>query len=105
MENFTILIHGGAGTIEKGSDNGNAHVSSLSNIVAQIHSFAKSHLNDSFIGAVDIVEYAVTLLEDDALYNAGLGAVFTSAKTHELEAGIMDGKLMKSGAASIVTKG
>ena len=105
MQDFTVLIHGGAGTIEKGADNGSTHTAALRQIVSQIYEFAKRNLVVDSIGAVDIVEYAVTLLEDEALFNAGHGAVFTSAGNHELEAGIMDGKLLKSGAASIVTKG
>jgi L-asparaginase / beta-aspartyl-peptidase len=48
--------------------------------------------------ALDAVEMAVRLLEDDEHFNAGRGAVFTRAGTHELDAAIMDGKSLRCGA-------
>ena len=51
--------------------------------------------SDADITAIDIVEYAVKLLEDEPLFNAGKGAVFTADETHELEASIMDGSNLK----------
>ena len=39
--------------------------------------------------ALDIATFAVTLLEDNPLFNAGHGAVYTTAGTHELEASVM----------------
>ncbi|KAG1258743.1 hypothetical protein G6F65_015480 [Rhizopus arrhizus] len=42
------------------------------------------------------------LLEDCPLFNAGHGAVFTSAGTHELDAAIMDGATLRSGAIANV---
>jgi beta-aspartyl-peptidase (threonine type) len=49
--------------------------------------------------SLDAVVAAVLSMEDDPLFNAGKGAVFTSAGTHELDAAIMDGKTLKAGAA------
>ena len=46
---------------------------------------------DATLSAVDIAEFAVQLLEDEALFNAGKGAVLTAEGKHELEASIMDG--------------
>ena len=42
------------------------------------------------------------LLEDCPLFNAGHGSVFTSAATHELDAAIMDGATLRSGAIANV---
>jgi beta-aspartyl-peptidase (threonine type) len=42
--------------------------------------------------ALDAVEAAVVLLEDDPHFNAGRGAVFTYNGTNELDASIMDGR-------------
>ena len=38
---------------------------------------------------------AVSMLEDCPLFNAGRGAVYTSAETHELDAAIMDGSTLR----------
>ncbi len=51
-------------------------------------------------GALDAVEAAIRLLEDSPLFNAGKGAVFTSAGTNELDASVMDGRTLKAGAVS-----
>lgn len=53
---------------------------------------------------MDICVYAVCLLEDEPLFNAGRGAVLTNKGTHELEASIMDGSNLKCGAVSMITK-
>jgi beta-aspartyl-peptidase (threonine type) len=52
--------------------------------------------------SVDAVAAAVRVLEDDPLFNAGRGAVFTSAGTHEMDAAIMDGKTLAAGAVGCV---
>jgi beta-aspartyl-peptidase (threonine type) len=54
--------------------------------------------------AIDAVEKAVNILEDSDLFNAGLGAVFTHAGTHELDASIMDGRDRKAGAVAGVQR-
>lgn len=48
--------------------------------------------------SLDAVVAAVRVMEDDPLFNAGKGAVFTSAGTHEMDAAIMDGKTLKAGS-------
>jgi beta-aspartyl-peptidase (threonine type) len=48
--------------------------------------------------SLDAVIASVRAMEDDPLFNAGKGAVFTSAGTHEMDAAIMDGKTLKAGA-------
>lgn len=50
--------------------------------------------------AVDAVEAAVRVLEEDPHFNAGVGATVTRAGTHELDAAIMDGATLKAGAAA-----
>lgn len=52
--------------------------------------------------ALDAVTAAVVGLEDCPLFNAGRGAVFTSAGTHELDASIMDGSNLRTGAIANV---
>ena len=41
--------------------------------------------------AIEAVEAAIVVMEDTTLFNAGKGAVFTSAGENELDASIMDG--------------
>lgn len=52
--------------------------------------------------SLDAVELVVSLLEDDPLFNAGKGAVFTHAGTHELDAAIADGGTRAAGAVAAV---
>lgn len=48
--------------------------------------------------SLDTVERVVRMLEDDPLFNAGRGAVYTHAGTHELDAAVMEGKELRCGA-------
>ena len=54
--------------------------------------------------AVDAIEAAIKILEDDPLFNAGHGAVFTSEGKNELDSSIMDGSNLKAGAVASVTR-
>jgi len=53
--------------------------------------------------ALDAVEKATILMEDDPLFNAGRGAVFTGRGEIELDASIMDGASLRAGAVAGVT--
>jgi len=50
--------------------------------------------------SLDATEAAVRVLEDDPHFNAGKGAVFTSAGTNELDAAVMDGNTLKAGTVA-----
>lgn len=50
--------------------------------------------------ALDAVENAVRILEDNPQFNAGRGAAFTSTGAHELDAAIMDGADLRAGAVT-----
>jgi len=52
--------------------------------------------------ALDAVEQAVTLMEDNEVFNAGLGSALTLDKKIEMEASIMDGKTLRAGAAGLL---
>jgi L-asparaginase / beta-aspartyl-peptidase len=101
MNNFSIAIHGGAGTLVKGL------------MTLELEAEYKAALKTARdIGykileqggtALDAVESAVNSLEDTPLFNAGKGAVFTYEGTHEMDASIMDGKTLDAGAVSLVT--
>jgi beta-aspartyl-peptidase (threonine type) len=53
--------------------------------------------------SLNAVEQVIRFLEDDSLFNAGRGAVFTSEGKNELDASIMDGKDLSTGAVAGVT--
>jgi beta-aspartyl-peptidase (threonine type) len=53
--------------------------------------------------SLDAVETAVKLLEDNPLFNAGKGAVFTNEGKNELDAAIMNGKTLAAGSVAGVT--
>ena len=91
MVDFSVAIHGGAGIISKDVDNG-PYYRSLVTILTDTFNFIRNVAeNRHELTAVDIVEYAVVQLENDPLFNAGRGSVYTSEGTHEMEASIMDG--------------
>jgi L-asparaginase / beta-aspartyl-peptidase len=50
--------------------------------------------------ALDAVTQAVVALEDDPLFNAGRGSVFTAVGTQEMDASVMDGRDRRAGAVA-----
>ena len=95
-----LAIHGGAGTINRESLSAEAeqeYRQALQKIVEQ----GQKALAEGG-SALDAVTLAVSMLEDCPLFNAGCGAVYTSAETHELDAAIMDGATLRTGALSCV---
>jgi beta-aspartyl-peptidase (threonine type) len=98
---WAIAIHGGAGDIERtklGPDGDKAYRAALAKAVE-----AGAAVLDRGGSSLDAVEAAIRVLEDDPLFNAARGAVFTSAGTTELDAAIMDGATLRAGAAAGVT--
>jgi len=97
---YTIVVHGGAGYMnpEIPESSKQAYLNSLTNAL----NIGKEILVNGGT-SLDAVEQVVRFLEDDSLFNAGRGAVFTSAGTNELDASIMDGRDLSSGAVAGVT--
>src|SRR5258706_15416178 len=50
--------------------------------------------------AINAVKAATVVLEDNILFNAGRGSVFTKKGLQEMDAAIMDGKTLKAGAVA-----
>ena len=97
---FSIAIHGGAGTItRKNMTQGkeNAYRSKLKETL----NVGYSILNKGGT-SLDAVEATIRIMENSELFNAGKGAVFTNAGTNELDASIMDGRNLKAGAVARV---
>ena len=100
-EAFTIVIHGGAGIISKKIES-QPYYEALRDILQQTYSFASN--NKDGMTALDVVEFGVMLLENNPLFNAGKGSVYTTDGTHELEASIMDGSTLQCGAVSLIRR-
>jgi L-asparaginase len=92
-----IIIHGGF--FSESSTNLETKIAkqqSLQRIVKQSYEFLKTH------SAVDTVVYAVSLLEDDELFNAGIGSQIQSDGKIRMSAALMDGETKKmSGVINI----
>jgi L-asparaginase / beta-aspartyl-peptidase len=98
LQPFGFVIHGGAGTIERSRmtpERERAYRDKLSEALLAGFGVLKKGG-----GCLDAVVAAITLLEDSPLFNAGKGAVFTSAGTNELDSSIMDGRTLKAGAVA-----
>lgn len=97
---YTIVIHGGAGSMDPDMEEllKQAYLNSLTRAL----NIGKEIL-DKGGSSLDAVEQVVRFLEDDSLFNAGRGAVFTAAGKNELDASIMDGRDLSSGAVAGVT--
>lgn len=98
---FSIVIHGGAGTLVKGMmtpEKEELYKNALSLALESGYSILENGGN-----AIDAVEISVRNLEDSPLFNAGKGSVFTNEGTHEMDAAIMDGKTLEAGAVSLIT--
>jgi L-asparaginase / beta-aspartyl-peptidase len=101
MKNFSIAIHGGAGTILKSSMTPEKEIAYRQALEEALNA-GYDVLKDQQT-ALTAVELAVKKLEDCPLFNAGRGAVFTAQGTHEMDASIMDGKTLDAGAVSMIS--
>jgi len=98
---YSIVIHGGAGTLVKGlmtPEKEEEYKTALNEALEK--GYAVLENNGS---AMEAIETAVNHLEDSPLFNAGKGSVFTNDGTHEMDAAIMDGKTLDAGAVSLIT--
>jgi len=120
---FTLVIHGGAGNITPeilNKNQGQQPASSLKEAldteydvlqnglnIEQEQQYTKSlkeALNAGYDilrdggAALDAVVMAISVLEDNPLFNAGRGAVFTKKGLNEMDAALMDGRNLMAGA-------
>jgi L-asparaginase / beta-aspartyl-peptidase len=98
---WSIALHGGAGVIERG-DLDPATEAAYRNALAGALEAGSKVLREGG-ASLDAVQAAVQVMEDDPLFNAGRGAVFTAEGRNELDAAIMDGATLKAGAVAGVT--
>lgn len=97
-ERFSIAIHGGAGVPPRTQMSGEREAACLRGL-DQALTLGEAVLRDGGT-ALDAVTEAICALEDDPLFNAGRGAVFTRVGTHEMDAAIMDGRSLEAGAVA-----
>jgi L-asparaginase / beta-aspartyl-peptidase len=98
---YVLVIHGGAGTILKKNmtaEKEQAYKDALQKALDAGNTILKNGGT-----AMDAVEASVKILEDNPLFNAGKGAVFTNEGKNELDAAIMDGSNLKAGSVASVT--
>ncbi len=102
VRHWSIVVHGGAGTIERSSLTPAGDAAYRASLTQATQAGAR--VLDRGGSALDAVEATINILEDDPLFNAGRGAVFTSEGKNELDASIMDGSNLKAGAVAGVTR-
>lgn len=98
---YSIAIHGGAGTILKSSmspEKERMYKKALSDALDKGHNILSSGGN-----ALDAVTAAIVELENNHLFNAGKGSVFTNSGRHEMDASVMNGYDLSAGAVAGVS--
>ena len=95
---FALAVHGGAGTIPR-DEPGLSRMASYHDGLRRALAAGRDILAAGG-NAVDAVTEAVAALEDDPLFNAGRGSVFTRAGTQEMDACVMDGSERRAGAVA-----
>ena len=95
---YTLVIHGGAGTILKADmtpELEKAYIDGLNQALKA--GFAVLEEGGT---AVNAVKASLVVLEDHVLFNAGRGSVFTKKGVQEMDAAIMDGQNLAAGAVA-----
>ena len=98
MGKFTIAIHGGAGTILKEDMTPELEAAYFSGLNGALN--AGYAVLEQGGTAVNAVKAAIVILEDNVLFNAGRGSVFTKKGVQEMDAAIMDGATLAAGAVA-----
>lgn len=83
----TLIVHGGAGAIHRSTLPPELWAKYEASLLTYLR--ATKHLLDNGARALDAAVHAVSLMEDDELFNCGRGSVFTTAGTIEMEASVM----------------
>ena len=96
MQPFSLVIHGGAGTILKEDmtpELEQAYIKALDDALKAGYAVLEKDGTASHA-----IKAAIVVLEDNLLFNAGRGSVFTKKGVQEMDAAIMEGKLLQAGA-------
>ncbi|HEU5351115.1 MAG TPA: isoaspartyl peptidase/L-asparaginase [Terracidiphilus sp.] len=99
---WAIVLHGGAGVIERSSMTPQAEAEYRAGLKQAIQ--AGAAVLDKGGSSMDAIEAAIRILEDNPLFNCGRGSVFTADGKNEMDAAIMDGATLKAGAVAGVMR-
>jgi len=99
---WAIVVHGGAGVIER-KDLTPEQDKAYRAAMARVTEAGAAVLRKGG-SALDAIEAAIRIMEDDPLFNAGRGAVFAADGRNELDSSIMDGRTLAAGAVADVTR-
>ncbi len=98
MDTITLVIHGGAGTIVKEDMTPELEAAYQEGLTEALNAgFAVLEEGGS---AVNAVKAAIVIMEDNVLFNAGRGSVFTKKGVQEMDAAIMDGNTLGAGSVT-----
>ena len=97
---WTLVIHGGAGQMTRETLSAGADAGTRAGLGAALDAGAAVLAAGG--AALDAVEAAVRVLEDDPHFNAGRGAALTHDGAAELDAAIMAGQTRAAGAVAAV---
>jgi beta-aspartyl-peptidase (threonine type) len=98
MQPFSLVIHGGAGTILKSDmtpELEKAYIKGLDDALNAGYAVLEQGGT-----ATNAVKAAIVVLEDNLLFNAGRGSVFTKKGVQEMDAAIMDGQTLEAGSVA-----
>lgn len=98
---WSIVVHGGAGVIERKSMAPETEAAYRAAMKTAIETGAAVLAKGG--SSLDAVQATIQYLEDNPLFNAGRGAVFTIEGKNELDAAIMDGATLNAGAVAGIT--
>jgi beta-aspartyl-peptidase (threonine type) len=98
---WALVVHGGAGVIERDSMTPQTDAAYRAAMAQALDTGAG--VLESGGTAVDAIEAIIRAFEDDPMFNAGRGAVFTAAGRNELDSSIMDGSDLNAGAVAGVS--
>ena len=99
---WRLAIHGGAGVITKASMTPEQEIAYHAALKRSLKAGGDILANGGT--SLDAVQAAIIIMEDDPLFNAGVGAVFTANGGHELDASIMDGSDRNAGSVAGVKR-
>ena len=98
MAGWRLVIHGGAGSMRRGRLDPEQERCARAGLEAALA--AGCAILGKRESALDAVEAAVRVLEEDSCFNAGRGSVLTATGCIELDAAIMDGRTRAAGAVA-----
>ena len=98
---WAIVVHGGAGAGSRESIPPEKQAEYMDAVQFALETGSK--ILESGGSSLDAIEAAIITMENNPIFNAGRGAVFTELGNNELDASIMDGSDRNAGAVAGVT--